>query len=286
MKLAWVTDPHLNFLHPMGVVKFGEWLQKSTEADAVVLTGDIAECTTLETLLPFFAAGFQKKVYFCLGNHDFYHGSFEKGMAVARDLTRQITNLVWLDEAGVVELTPDVAIVGNGGWYDARSGAGADSNVNMSDFQVIEDFKGMGIHSIVDKCRSISREMADKARPVLTEAAKRYKTVFFATHVPPFREATWHLGKISNANWLPWFSNLTFGHLLSDAAHDFPSTQFTVLCGHTHSSGSFQFTGNMLVLTGKSDYYNPQVAKVFTFHPPALSEDLSAEVPRGSDQTE
>lgn len=267
MRLAWITDPHLNFLPPMGSVKFGEWVRKTSEADAVVITGDIAEYPSLMSLLSFFTAGCQRPVYFVLGNHDLYRGSFESVKQAAYILHESVPNLHWLDVAGVVELTPDTALVGNGGWYDARSGDPFGSNVTLSDFVVIEDFKGKGRVEIIEKCREIASQMVKEAKPVLHAAAARYKHVIFATHVPPFRESTFHEGKISDKNWLPWFSNLSFGQMLSEAADLFPSTDFKVLCGHTHSPGEYQHSANLSVTTGKSQYYNPSITKVLDLRP-------------------
>ena len=42
MKLAWLTDIHLNFLRPPAVGAFIEMLAE-TEADAVLIGGDIGE---------------------------------------------------------------------------------------------------------------------------------------------------------------------------------------------------------------------------------------------------
>lgn len=279
MKLIWITDPHFDFLHPMGSLRFGEWLAKQ-DGDAAVLTGDLADGLLLKDLLEFFAVGFGKPIFFVLGNHDYYGSSFEKVKRVARKLHKKVPNLMWLDESGVVELTPEIALVGNGGWYDVRSGAGAESRVIMQDFTLIEDFRGSDIYTIAEKCQKTAKAMADQTRPDLMEAAGKYKHVYFATHVPPFREATWHQGKISDSNWLPWFSNLTMGNVLSDAAFDYPDTKFTVLCGHTHSEGVFDFKDNMTVLTGKAQYKNPQIAKVFNLDPSAKKKSMpGAEAP-------
>lgn len=263
MKIAWITDPHFDFLAPGGARNFGNWVRKSSGANAAVITGDIAEYPSLTHTLISFSEGFGSKTFFVLGNHDYYKGSFSEVKQAAHILSQQIPNLTWLDEAGVIELTPEFALVGNGGWYDVRAGDGESSRLEMSDFTEIKDFKGLSRYPIVQKSREAAKEMAAQATPVLREAASKYKNVFFATHVPPFREATWYRGQISNPTWLPWFSNLTFGTMLSDAAYDFPDTLFTCLCGHTHSEGTFTFKENLTVLTGHSDYSNPRVCKVF-----------------------
>lgn len=263
MRLAWITDPHLDFLPAIGSEQFGKNVKKRTKADAVVITGDIAESHLLSFLLLIFAKGFNKPVYFVLGNHDFYRASLEKVSQAAQILHESKTNLVWLNAAGIVELTPQVALVGHGGWYDARSGDPDGSRVVMSDFALIEDFQGLDRFALIQKCREVAAKMAEEAAPPLTLAASKYKHVLFATHVPPFREACWHRGAVSDQNWLPWFTNLAFGAMLSDVAHRYPQTQFTVLCGHTHSPGTYQHLDNLTVLTGHSEYNSPRVCKVF-----------------------
>lgn len=273
MRLAWITDPHLDFLPAIGSEKFGEYVKKSTKADAVVITGDIAESHLLSYLLLIFAKGFKKPVYFVLGNHDFYRGSFEKVNQAAQILHESETKLVWLNAAGIVELTPQTALVGHGGWYDARSGDPEGSRVVMSDFALIEDFQGLDRFSLIEKCRSVAASMVEEVSPSLVLAASKYKHVLFATHVPPFREACWHRGVVSDPNWLPWFTNLAFGAMLADIAFRFPQTHFTALCGHTHSQGTYRHLDNLLVLTGHSQYNNPRVCKVFNLMEESLHEE-------------
>ena len=74
MKLAWLTDIHLNFLRPPALEAFLAMLA-DTEADAFVISGDIGEAGDVAVHLytsPTASAG---PVYFVLGNHDFYRGS-------------------------------------------------------------------------------------------------------------------------------------------------------------------------------------------------------------------
>jgi hypothetical protein len=40
----------------------------------------------------------------------------------------------------------------------------------------------------------------------VAEVTGRYKHMMVITHVPPFREATWHQQQIGDDNWLPHFS--------------------------------------------------------------------------------
>jgi len=279
--LAWITDPHLNFLrHPEASKAFGQYVREDLNAYevaagdgkyAVVITGDIAECQSLVPLLDDFIRGVGVPVYFVLGNHDFYGGSFEATHLGARAVTKN-TQGVWLTEAGVIELTPTIALVGHDGWYDVRLGSGVRSNVNMSDFYVIEDLTGKDMYGertrlptqvIALKCQQIADEAAQKAKPLLQQAATKYAQVFFATHVPPFQGATWHQGKNSEPNWVPWFSSKVMGDMLVDVAYEFPLTEFTVLCGHTHGEGEYIPVPNLRVLTGGAVYGHPKVHHIF-----------------------
>ena len=87
-----------------------------------------------------FAEGLVKPVYFVLGNHDYYGGSIEGTRTVARGLSG---NLRWLHSAGIVQLNRETALVGHEGWYDAQYGDPMGSRVWMSDFDLIEDLRGL-----------------------------------------------------------------------------------------------------------------------------------------------
>jgi 3',5'-cyclic-AMP phosphodiesterase len=84
-----------------------------------------------------------------------------------------------------------------------------------------------------------------------------------ATHVPPFREACWHEGKLSNADWLPHFSCKAVGEALRRAAKAHPDRKIRVLCGHTHGAGTAEILPNLKVFTGGAEYGEPAVQGVF-----------------------
>jgi 3',5'-cyclic AMP phosphodiesterase CpdA len=276
--LVWLTDVHLNFLgkpvspeyHREGEKLFGTPYDfgahiKDTHpnADIAVISGDIAEAQSLYQCLDGFASGWGKPVHFVLGNHDFYGGSFESVLASCRAIKDE--RLVWLRKAGVVELSPDVAICGNEGWYDGRAADPRKSRVLLSDFHWIKDFKHKHPAEVLLKIRELSDLWAREASIQLEAACEKYKNVVFVTHVPPFPEATWHKGEISNDQWLPWMCNAGMGDILVDAAYNHPDTSILVLCGHTHSPGDVKVTSNLRVLTGASEYWYPQVSQVLHF---------------------
>ena len=113
MRLAWATDIHLNFLTTMARRRFLESVKE--QADALVVTGDIAESDSLGTTLMVMDVLVQRPVSFVLGNHDFYRGSVAGTRSAVAEMMSSAKNLVYLSQAGVVELTPSTALVGHDG---------------------------------------------------------------------------------------------------------------------------------------------------------------------------
>src|SRR5438874_8164912 len=97
------------------------------------------------------------------------------------------------------------------------------------------------------------QELGDEAsaylRSVLPEALRRFRHVIVLTHVPPFREACWHQGRISTDDYLPHFTCKAAGDALREAMAAQPDRQMTVLCGHTHGEGEARILPNLRVLT-------------------------------------
>lgn len=271
-KLLWITDPHLNFLRDASAVQiFGSYLNEEQEFDAVVITGDIAEAPSVKPLLESFARGINKNIYFVLGNHDYYRGSIATVHESIRSLTQ--TKLIWLDDAkSPILLDETTALVGQGGWYDGRLGNPIKSRVVMSDFELIKDFRPHFHYrqwvdyedrgDLLSVLRGMSKKQADDANQKLHAAAKVRKDIIFATHYPPFEGACWHEGTLSDSDWMPWFTSFSMGEMLAEVALDFPENKFTVLCGHTHSPGTYEHLPNLRVLTGKSVYGAPDIAGV------------------------
>jgi hypothetical protein len=78
------------------------------------------------------------------------------------------------------------------------------------------------------------------------------------THVPPFREACWYEGRISDDNWLPYFTCKAMGDVLTRVMRERPQKRMTVLCGHTHGAGEADILPNLHVRTGGAEYGRPE----------------------------
>jgi predicted MPP superfamily phosphohydrolase len=266
MRLAWATDIHLNFLNSINRQRFFDAIRD--QADAFVVSGDIAESKNICEILREIDKLVNKPVYFVLGNHDFYHGSVKGTRAEVSKTVAESKDLIYLSQAGIVELTPTTALVGHDGWADARLGDFDSSRVVLNDFLLIDELRHWRDAQTLDKpalrqtLQSLGDEAAQYLERVLPAAAERYPNVIVATHVPPFREASWHEGHPSDNDFLPCFSCKAVGDVLLAVANARRECQFLVLCGHTHSGGEVQMMKRLRVLTGPAEYGKPQILDI------------------------
>jgi len=75
--------------------------------------------------------------------------------------------------------------------------------------------------------------------------------------VPPWREACWHEGHISNDQWLPFFACDAVGQTVQRVMAAHPERRLTVLCGHTHGGGRADIAPNITCFTGAAEYGAP-----------------------------
>lgn len=273
MKALWLTDIHLNFVKQAELDAFICSLATHSP-DAVVISGDIGEADSIAAYLQQLAAGLSCPIYFVLGNHDFYRGSIADVRAEATALTRREPRLIYLSVSGVQPLTKSTCLVGQDGWPDGRYGNFDRSEVMLSDFLLIRDFRrpNNALPRFDAEVKShwlrIMQELAAEAarhiQAALEEALQAYEHVIVATHVPPFAEASWYKGQRSNDDFLPFFSSKAVGDVLLALSEQYPMRNITVLCGHTHGGGEVRIRPNLLVLTGGAEYGEPAVQCVFT----------------------
>ena len=257
MKLAWATDIHLDFLAEAEIDLFCAAV-RSAGPDGLLVAGDIAVAPTFESSLRGLERRLGMPIWFVLGNHDFYDGSVAAVRERATTLSKE-GRIVWLGAVDVVELTPRTGLVGHDGWGDARLGHHAGSPVVLNDFFRIADLAGSDKAHLADVLGRLGDESAAHLRRVLPGALERFEHVVVLTHVPPFREACWHEGRISSDDYLPYFACKATGDVLLDEAARHHDRVVTVLCGHTHSGGECRPLPNLRVVTGAAEYRKPAI---------------------------
>ena len=261
-RFAWLTDIHLNHVTPERERQFLRELA-ANEPDGVLIGGDVSESMELVPHLKRIAATLACPVYFVLGNHDYYFSSIHRVRHVVSQLCREVPRLIWLNEAGVVELAPGVGLVGCDGWADGKLGDYVTSSVMLNDYLLIEELKELTPGERWETLKWLADAEAEIVARVLPEALEKFPHAVLLTHVPPFRESCWHEGRISNDEWLPHFSSKIMGDAILAVMQQHPNHQLTVLCGHTHSPGECRPRDNVTVFTGGATYGAPAVQRVF-----------------------
>jgi 3',5'-cyclic AMP phosphodiesterase CpdA len=259
VRLAWITDPHLGSVTDDQARAFCA-RANGLSPDAVVVTGDLATASTVGPVLRLLRDSLEAPLYFVLGNHDFYGGSVAQVREAVSRQAAAASGMVYLSAAGVRGLSPRTGLVGHDGWADGRFGDWRGSTLALNDYWLIHDLRHPGTR--LETMQRLAEEAASHLRAVLPEALATYADVVVATHVPPFREACWHAGAVSDDNGLPHFSSRVVGEALMEAALAFPDRRLTVLCGHTHSAAEVAVLPNLLVLAGAATYGAPAVQRV------------------------
>jgi len=284
MRLAWLTDIHLDWLEPEEVERlFAE--VGASGADGVVVTGDVALAGDALEHLEALARRAAVPVWFVLGNHDYYDGTLSDVRARATALTRRGVGATWMPATDVVDLTPDTALVGHDAWCDGRAGTGAASTVVMNDAFLIGEFAALLPPSVVGKTRGIdgwwdefattqparfdlmrrlAAEGATHLERVVRLALERHRHVVVLTHFPPFAEACWYRGTVSDPDWLPHLAATVVGDVLEAAMTARPDREMTVLSGHTHTAHERHILPNLTVRTGAARYGRPVLQDVVT----------------------
>lgn len=278
--LLWLTDLHLDFVSPERIEAL-KYSIGQRHPDAILVGGDTGEAPTWQRFLKDLAESLQTPIYYVLGNHDFYRSSIADVRAAATQLTRVHPSLQWLPAAGVVPVGRSTALVGHDGWADARTPEYRTSNVVLNDYLLIDelraatgadetrrdDVRDAGLSLLTPQLQETLQRLGDESAAylggVLPQAAAVAKHLIVLTHPPPFREACWHEGRISDDDWAPHFTCVAVGVALAKFMREHPDHRMTVLCGHTHGEGTAQILPNLRCLTGGARYGHPKVQQAF-----------------------
>lgn len=254
--LAWVTDPHLNILDSDTVTEF--YAQLSAQSvDGLIITGDIAESTSVIPLLNTLDKTLDFPIYFVLGNHDFYGGGIAETRVKIRDWAASSIRSTWMPAAGVQALSERTALIGHGGWGDGQIGDFMSSQINLNDYRMIQDLTGLPKSELLEKLKALGEDAATELSVNLKMALKNYEETILITHVPPFLESCWYQGQATLNEWTPHFTCGAVGTMLSRVMSEHPDHSLRVYCGHTHNAGVAQVAPNITVFTGGADYHAP-----------------------------
>ncbi len=262
-RLAWLTDIHLEFV---GIDNITDFLDNvaNVDPDMILLGGDTGVASNIALFLRELEKQLQRPIYFVLGNHDFYRGSITQIHAISKKLSNTSQWLRWLTMQEIVPITDTTCLIGHDSWADGRLGNGSASRVELNDYYLIEELTGLSRQERFQKLAMLGDQAAEHFQKVLPQACGSFKNILLLTHVPPFREACWHEGQISDDEFLPHFSCKAVGDVLLETMMRYPKSNLTVLSGHTHGQGQARILPNLLVKTGSAEYGSPQLQEIIT----------------------
>ena len=262
MKILWLSDTH--FDHCVGSPAIlGQYLASEFSAiSGAVVSGDISRSNRFAQDIKAFSEGLEAPVWFVLGNHDGWDASW----AEAQERAKQVPG--YLSFGPTVNFSDGIILTGVDGWYDGYHGNAERSCISLVDWDRMPDFRMLtGRMELIAKCRYLSFVEAEQAGKNLRKACKLKgtKTVYFATHVPPWLEAS-HYGHAADPMWSPWFTSKLLGDAIFEVSQEFPEIQFKVVCGHSHFGGNCRIAENLVCYTGKAEYGSPGVCGILLDH--------------------
>lgn len=254
-KYLWYTDTHLDKVNPLTKIRFISHIVRE-KPKGVFLTGDISNGFLTSFDLGTLASWVECPIYFVLGNHDYHFSSIEKTHDKIRKLCQKHSNLIWMTESGVIPLSPEIALIGTEGWYDAEVGDPKYLKWTM-DWMLTEDFRKLASH---EERLNAYRNLANKSASIISSKLERalsldYKTIYVLTHFPPWKEATRDVGTRMEQFWLPYNVNLRLGKSIEAIMKDRNKRHVTVLAGHTHTDCWIHVARNIECKVNKAKYY-------------------------------
>lgn len=255
-KIVWLTDTHLTLSFLWKKYVLVKHLKK-IDADALILTGDISNGLFIDYVLYYIASHVNIPIYYVNGNHDRMYKDFDDSSDDLRAISRSFANFHWLDEEGFLKLNSETAIIGVDGWYSWLKCI--ESRIAFTlDWLLISNFRKLkSMAERVSAFRKLSKDSAEAIEPKLLGAIKAgYKTIYLATHYPPFRETNMHKGKWFEAERNAYDTNDYLGEKLKDIMSQYLDIKLIVLAGHSHIKVNAKISDNIECRVNNANYFN------------------------------
>ena len=261
IRLIWISDAHFEHLKANQKSRFLEKIARQ-ESNAVLLGGDTTTAENLNIHLRQIETTLNRPIYFVLGNHDYYGASIADVRSSVQAISEKSSLLNWLPNSGVVSLTDNTALIGHGCWADGRAGDFSLRPELLTDYFVIEEFKGLDDIARLSKIKILGYEAAEHLKDCLNQALYTHEEVLILTHVPPFAESCWYNGKAATSDILPHFVCRAAGDVLLEIMKNNKDKRVTVLSGHTHNQSEVDILPNLKVITAEAKYGLPEIQRI------------------------
>jgi Icc protein len=269
MKIAWVTDPHFNFVNEKEIHQFVESIN-TINPDCVVITGDITDARLLNGTLELIRNTLDIPVYFNLGNHDFYHGSFEDIRKMVSKKCKDSKILNYFGTSGIIQIDEKTCMFGEDCIGDGKNGDfqhSLKSEVFLNDYRYINELAGYTFAADwIGLEKELNRRGEESAKMVqwyLDEAIRKgFTDLYMFTHVPVFPSVCRHQKSQSDERWTPHYSCKSVGDVVEKFMKEHPECHIQIFSGHTHTSAIKQMTENICCTVGGAEYSDPKIQMI------------------------
>lgn len=228
MKIQIVSDLHLEFLTVVGVIELADRISYKTNADVLVLAGDICALNkrsicNLYTFLDVIEDSYPYIIY-VFGNHEYYGTSYEEVKTILARLKYYQKLYVLENESVSIE---DITFYGTTLWFKET----VQSNrikYNLSDYRCIKDFTP----------DTYCREAIKFIKNIENSESKK---VLITHHVPH-----------SRFKYLDNEMNCFYLNEIGKYLGKFDLVTF----GHSHDSTNYQFSDRCLAISNPRGYVN------------------------------
>lgn len=233
MKVNIMSDLHLEFGGSLTVPK----------SDVLILAGDIGIANKPDTYVPFLEEVSSKTehIIMIMGNHEHYHGSFEKSRSRIIKATEHIDNFRFFDNNAYI--VDDVAFIGSTLWSNIEPTVIPYIMRNMNDYSAINYENRTLIPNDTIKAFYKSRDFIFRTIQLYKKLG--YKVFVITHHSPSTRTAKEYRGNLLNS---------AYGSALEDQIliHEPDYWVF----GHTHVSSKFEIGKTKLICNPRGYYPN------------------------------
>jgi len=294
MRFVWTSDVHAKLLNDSAAF----WKQMP-KTDRLIISGDISDCPSLADEIDVMMTSIPKavRVYFVLGNHDFYRGSFKEAEEIVEDACRKHKDRLFYLSASRMPVFIEeeaIAIAGANGWCDGNGQSFAEVahlGVQMNDFNRISELFVMtdagnhlerkkvdqGIGKIVNQSIRILRAQLNAAIE-----CPSIKHIVIVTHVPPFVESAVNglCMRYQNhsdtddveSELLPFYVCKKMGEMIMSKVRVMLRTSkrkdITILSGHVHGESEHSICSDNITVkayTHPSGYHDPKFKEMNIF---------------------
>lgn len=232
MKVQIVSDLHLEFLTIVGVIELTERISNNSDADVLVLAGDICALNKRSSgNLSYFLDGVQDKyenIIYVMGNHEYYGTSYSDVKELMKKTVKYRPNLTLLENESIT--IEDVTFYGTTLWFEETVQSSL-IKYNLNDYRCIKDF------TPDEYCR-------EAIKFIKSVEDSKSKKMLITHHVPHSRFISpMYVGHEMNCFYL---------NEIGQYLNKFDLVTF----GHSHASVDYQFSDRTKAISNPRGYVN------------------------------